>query len=156
MDRKLIEEYARGARHLADSIKGLSGEDFHKHPVPNTWSIQQIVIHVTDSDLIGADRMKRIIAEDNPTLIGYNETLFSKNLFYEKLDPFMAAEIFQKNREMVAVILRNVPDKGYSRIGTHNERGKVTLEEMLASYVKHLEHHLGFLRHKRQLLGKPL
>jgi hypothetical protein len=47
-------------------------------PVPGTWSIQQIVLHMMDSDLIASDRMKRVIAEDRPTLIGYNETAFSE------------------------------------------------------------------------------
>jgi hypothetical protein len=57
---------------------------------------------------------------------------------------------------MTAIILRNLPDEAYERIGTHNERGKLTLGEMVTMYVQHVEHHLGFLRHKRQLLGKPL
>ena len=65
-----------------------------------------------DSDLIAADRMKRIIAEENPTIIGYNETAFSKHLFYEKLDPFAAADIFRRNRDMTAVILREPSCRG--------------------------------------------
>jgi hypothetical protein len=109
-----------------------------------------------DSDLIAADRMKRIIAEENPTIIGYNETAFSQKLFYEKLDPFAAADIFRRNRDMTAIILRSLPDAAYARTGIHNERGKVTLEDILSIYVKHLEHHLGFVRHKRQLIGKPV
>ena len=118
-----------------------------------TWSIQQIVLHLMDSDLIASDRMKRIIAEENPTIIGYNETAFATKLFYDKLDPFAAAEIFKRNREMTAAILRHLPAAAFGRVGTHNERGKVTLKEMVETYVQHLEHHLKFLRHKRQLLG---
>ncbi len=153
---KLVEEYAAGAGLVSAAIRGLNREDFLKTPVAGTWSIQQIVLHLMDSDLIAADRMKRIIAEENPAIIGYNEAAFSKNLFYEKLDPFAAADIFQKNREMTAVILRNLPAAAFERTGMHNERGKVTLEDILTIYVKHLEHHLGFVRHKRQLIGKPL
>lgn len=156
MDRNLIEQYAKGAGELAAAIQGLAREDFLKTPVPGTWSIQQIVLHLMDSDLIAADRMKRIIAEENPTIIGYNETAFSQKLFYDKLDPFAAADIFKRNRDMTVVILRSLPDAAYARTGMHNERGKVTLEDILSIYVKHLEHHLGFVRHKRQLIGKPL
>ncbi|MGN6368923.1 MAG: DinB family protein [Phycisphaerae bacterium] len=154
MDRSMIERYASGAGELEKAIGGLRREDFLAVPVAGTWSIQQIVIHLMDSDLIGADRMKRVIAEENPAIIGYNETLFSQRLFYEKLDPFVAAEVFRKNRELMAVILRNVGEEAFRRVGTHNERGRVTLEELVATYVQHLSHHLGFLRHKRQLLGK--
>ena len=74
MDRSLIEKYAAGAPLLAKSIAGLSRDDFLATPVPNTWSIAQITLHLMDSDLIASDRMKRVIAEENPAIIGYNET----------------------------------------------------------------------------------
>ena len=156
MNRALIEQYSRGAGQLAEAIKGLSPQDFLARPVPNTWTIGQIVIHLMDSDLIASDRMKRVIAEDNPAIIGYNETAFSQKLFYDKLDPFAAADLFRRNRDLTAVILRNLPDDAFARTGTHNERGKISLLDLLETYVEHLEHHLKFLRHKRQLIGKPL
>jgi hypothetical protein len=37
-----------------------------------------------DSDLIATDRIKRMIAEDNPQLIGYDENKFVQSLFYEE------------------------------------------------------------------------
>ena len=156
MDRAMIEQYAKGAGVVAEGIKGLGREDFLAVPVAGTWSIQQIVMHLMDSELIGADRMKRIIAEENPTIMGYDEKAFAQRLHYEKLDPLAAAEVFRQNRELMAVILRNLPDAAFARFGTHNQRGKMTLGDMVALYVWHLEHHMGFLRHKRQLLGKTL
>ena len=154
MNKTLVERYAKGAGEVAAAIQGLSREDFLAVPVAGTWSIQQIVIHLMDSDLIASDRMKRVIAEENPAIIGYDETAFSQKLFYEKLDPFAAADIFKRNREMTAVILRSLPEEAFKRGGTHNERGRVTLGEFVATYVNHLDHHLGFLRHKRELLKK--
>jgi uncharacterized damage-inducible protein DinB len=156
MDRAVIEQYAKGAGVPAEGIKGLERADFLAVPVPGTWSIQQIVVHLMDSDLIAANRMKLMIAEENPTIIGYDEAAFSQKLHYDKQDPFVAAEIFRRNRELMAVILRNLPEDAFGRYGTHNQRGKMTLGEMVALYVWHLEHHMGFLRHKRQLLGKSL
>jgi hypothetical protein len=154
VDRNIIEAYARGGPVLGEEIKGLATADFLATPVPGTWSIQQIVIHLMDSDLIASDRMKRVAAEENPSIIGYHETWFSQRLFYEKQDPFLAAEMFAKNRQMTAVILRNLPDEAFAKFGTHNERGRVTLEQLVKGYAEHLEHHLKFLRQKRKLLGK--
>lgn len=154
MDRQMIETYAAGAGKLAQAIQGLSGDDFLKMPVAGTWSIGQIVVHLMDSDLIGSDRMKRIIAEDNPTLIGYNETAFAEKLHYDKLDPFKAADVFRQNRELTAVILRALPEAAFERSGMHSERGRETLGELVTNYVDHLEHHLGFIRKKRTMIGK--
>lgn len=156
MDMSLIEQYARGAGAVTQAIAGLSHADLLATPVPGTWSIQQIVIHLMDSDLIASDRMKRVIAEDNPTIIGYNEAAFAQKLSYDRQDAALAAEIFRLNRALTTVILRGLPESAFARTGTHNERGRLSLGDLVATYVAHLEHHLGFLRHKRQLLGKPL
>ena len=157
MDRKLIDRYAAGATQPAQAIAGLTRDQLNAFPVPGTWSIQQIVLHLMDSDLIGADRMKRVAAEDRPpTLIGYDETAFARELFYDQLDPQLACDIFAKNRQLTAEILRRLPDSAFDRTGDHNEHGPMTLAELLETYVGHLDHHLKFIRDKRKLLGSPL
>ena len=156
MQRAFIDAYADGAGRLGAAIRGLSPADFAAFPIPGTWSIGQIVLHLMDSDLIGADRMKRVIAEDNPSLIGFDESAFAKSLFYERQDPFRAAEIFRMNREFTAIILHQLPDAAFDRAGIHNERGRLTLAELVRGFNHHLHHHLGFIERKRQLLGKAL
>jgi hypothetical protein len=155
MDRRMIEEYAAGATLPAKGIAGLNRDELNTHPVSGTWSIQEIVLHLMDSDLIGADRMKRVAAEERPLIIGYNETLFTKNLGYDRLDPKLACEVFEKNRQITAAMLRNLPDAAFSRDGVHNEKGLQTLEGLVKGYVDHLNHHMKFLYEKRKLLGKP-
>src|SRR5215204_4746950 len=88
MDRELIEHYSGGGEKLALAIRGLTREDLLCVPPADAnvgrWSIQQVVVHCMDSDLVSADRMKRMIAEDNPTLIGYDENKFAQNLFMDE------------------------------------------------------------------------
>jgi uncharacterized damage-inducible protein DinB len=69
----LIDAFERGGERLSAATAGLSGEQRQARPVPGTWSIHEIVVHMADSDAIGIDRMKRIIAEDLPLLIGYTK-----------------------------------------------------------------------------------
>ena len=152
----LIDQYEAGADALAKALEGLSKEDLLAYPVPGTWSIQEIAIHLMDSDLIGSDRMNRTIAEEKPSILGYNETLFVKNLRYDLQDVHAAAAIFAANRRLFATVLRAIPTEAFARIGVHNENGPETLETQLKKYIKHLEHHLTFLRKKRSMLGKPM
>ena len=156
MNRQSIERYANGAGALAVAVTGLSSQDLRAFPVPGTWSIQQIVFHMMDSDLIASDRMKRMIAMENPLLVGYDETAFAKSLFYEQLDAGVACEVFEKNRQLTAEILRRLPEDTFERSGIHSERGRISLKEYIVSSADHLEHHLKFVRQKRELLGKPL
>jgi hypothetical protein len=154
MDRSIIDRYAAGATLPAKAIAGMTRADLLARPVPGRWSTQEVIIHLMDSDLVASDRMKRIIAEDRPLLIGYNETLFVKNLGYDRLDAGLACEIFEKNRVMTAAILRDLPPEAFQRAGIHNERGLETLEEFVKSYADHLDHHLKFIQEKRRALGK--
>lgn len=154
---ELVKRYIAGANQLAEAIAGLTDADLDAHPVPDTWSIRQIVLHMMDSDLIASDRMKRVIAESRPPmLIGYDETAFAGRLYDKHLDAVKACEIFRLNRELTGEILRRLEDDAFARTGEHNESGTVTLEYLVETYTKHLTHHLKFLREKRQMLGKPL
>ena len=157
MDRRQIERYAEGADVPVRAIAGLTTEDLLATPVPGTWSIQQIILHLMDSDLIGANRMKRIAAEERPTLLGYDESAFGSKLGYEHLDVAMAAEVFRLNRLLTSEILRRQPDVTFrANRAAQRARYRETLSEMLRDYCDHLDHHMKFIHEKRGLLGKPL
>jgi DinB superfamily len=156
LNRASIDQYERDATLPAKAIAGLSTAELNSFPIAGTWSIQQCIMHLLDSDLVGSDRMKRVIAEPTPTLLAYDETLFVKNLYYEQLDPANACEIFRLNRIMMAAILRRCPDEAFKRTGNHTERGIESLEMLVEGYVEHLQHHMNFVREKRQKLGKPM
>jgi uncharacterized damage-inducible protein DinB len=154
MDPNIIDRYEHGGEKLKQAIKGLTRDDMHSFPVPGTWSIQQIVLHLADSDLVMSDRMKRVIAEDNPSLLAFDETLWVKNLHYELQSAEDAANLFDLNRRLLATILRVLPDAAFARKGNHSERGPLTLAQLVESAVNHLEHHLKFIYDKREKLGK--
>jgi hypothetical protein len=99
--------------------------------------------------------MKRMIAMENPLLIGYDETAFADRLFYNELDPHAACSLVEMNRLLTYEILRRLQDDVFQRTGIHNERGKITLGEYLSITVDHMEHHLVFIHRKRKLLAPP-
>ena len=160
MDRELIEHYAHGGEKLALAIRGLTREDLLCPPDAEwklgAWSIQQIVIHCLDSELVSADRLKRMIAEDNPQLIGYDENRYVSTLFYDEQSAEQAVALIDANRKLLATVLRKLPESAWSRKGTHNERGVITVAGYLKSTVDHLEHHISFIHKKRARMGKEM
>lgn len=154
MDRSLIEQYEKGGDDLRMAVRGLQREDLLAYPVPGTWSIQQIVIHLLDSELILADRMKRVIAEDNPPLTAFSETRFAQHLYYDDQSIEDAVTLIELNRRNLARVLKKLPDEAFARVGEHSERGPLKLSALLESAVNHLKHHLKFIVDKREKLGK--
>ena len=151
-----VERFIADAPALEQLIAPLSKDHLMARPIPGTWSLQELVIHVMESDLIATHRMKRIIAEENPLLISYDENLFVKSLYYHDCDVRLCAQLFRLNRLQMGEILHRLPPAAFERCGVHNVRGKVSLKEMVAMYADHVEHHLRFAREKLKALALPV
>ena len=149
----LIEDYLAGPELLRQAVAGMSADQVKARPVPGKWSTLEVVSHLADFDPILADRMKRVIAEDNPTLVGADENKFAAALAYEQRDLEEELTIIDKTRSQLARVLLHLPDAALQRIGAHTERGPRTLEQLLTTAIGHIPHHVKFIHEKRLALG---
>ncbi len=152
----LIDSYLQGPVILRKAVAGMSREQVHARPVAGKWSTLEVVCHLADFDPIYADRMKRIVAEDKPQIIGADENTFAKALAYDQRDLEEELTIIEKTRSQLGRILRTLPDQALQRVGIHSERGVMTLEQFLTSMIEHIPHHVKFIHEKRQALGLPV
>ncbi len=151
---KLIDEYLAGPKALRAAVEGMTDEQLDARPFPDKWTTREVVAHLADFDPIIADRMKRVIAEDEPTVLGADQTAYAKRLAYDKRDVGEELAIIELTRSQMAKILRTLKPEDYQRIGNHNERGPFTLENLLAgSGVNHIANHLRFIEEKKKALG---
>lgn len=152
----VIERYAAGSALLAYAAGGLSAEHADARPGPGSWSIAELVAHLVDSDLVAADRMKRVIAEDEPALLAFDENAWILRLDSQAMPIADAVNLFAANRQWMTRILSHRPEADFARAGMHSETGRKTLAELLAIAVGHVDHHLRFLYAKRANLGVAL
>ena len=160
MDRSIIDNYAAGGAKLRQAVVNLTAEDLRCKPPADwnsgAWSIQQVIMHLADSEQVFADRMKWVIAEDNPPLHGFAENKWAEALGYEDRSAAEAVELVDLTRKQIASILRKLPDSAFGRAGTHSEAGRITLLDLLTKSVTHLDHHLKFIHAKRTKMGKEM
>ncbi len=150
---ELIDRYAAGGPLLAYALTGLAAEHYKARPGPGVWSLGELVTHLVDSDVVGSDRMKRVIAEPGPILLAYDQDAWIARLGGDDLDPAEAVALFAANRRWTTSILRRVDEADFARFGDHTERGRETLAHLITGYVRHLDDHLRFLYAKRANLG---
>jgi DinB superfamily len=148
-----IEAYVAGLEQLRQSVAGMSREQLCARPVLGKWSTLEVVCHLVDSEQAWVHRMKRVIAEDRPLLVGYDESRFSAALGYQERDLEPELALLEGMRRQMAAILRALPAAAWIRSGVHTERGLITLEEMLAVETEHIPHHIRFIHDKRRALG---
>ena len=153
--REMIDAYLEGPRALRAAVADMTREQLRARPVPGKWSTLEVICHLADFEPILADRMKRVIAEDHPQLLGADEKRFAAALAYHQRDPQEELALIEQTRSQMARILRAQPADAWQRVGTHNERGPLTLERLLATAANHIPHHVRFIEEKRRALGLP-
>jgi hypothetical protein len=154
-----IDRFEAGAAVPRRAVEGLTIDQLCADPRSYGaagWSIQQIVVHLWESDLAASHRMRRILAENVPLLIAYDETLAAERLSYNEEDLARVCRLFDDNRKMTAALLRRQPAEAFARVGIHNQRGKVTLLEFVTVYADHIADHMKHLVSKRALLKSPI
>src|SRR6476620_1542604 len=107
----LINEFAAGPQLLREAVKGMSREQVTARPVAGKWSTLEVVCHVADFEIVGADRIKRVIAENKPTLPDGDENLFAKGLAYHSRELDEELQVVGAIRAQVARVLRTLKDE---------------------------------------------
>ncbi len=153
MFRPLIKEYVDGAGILWHSVAGTVRSDQVARPVAGKWSILEVVCHVADIEGVFAERMKRVIAEDEPNLPNADENRWAEVLGYQQRDVNEEVAAVASLRQQMCRILLAQPAEAFSRQGVHSTAGPLSLEQLLVTVTRHLLHHVGFIKEKRRALG---
>src|SRR3954468_17191748 len=120
---ELIDAYLASLPRLRRAVADLSPEQLEARPVPGKWSTLEVICHLVDSEQAWCHRMKRVIAEEKPLLIGYDESRFTAELPYHQGDLQEELALLEGMRRQMARILHALPQAAWSRNGIHSERG---------------------------------
>ena len=119
------------------AIDGLSPAQLRKPEGPGKWSIAQVLQHLADSDLVWGWRLRLILAQDRPTLTGYDQDLWAERLHYADADPNEALEQLRVlRRGNLGLIARATPED-LKRVGVHSERGEESVGYLCGLYAGH-------------------
>ena len=74
-DRKPLEVLAQTASTLADLVRKHPATVLRTRPFENKWTPNEIIGHLVDSEWVYGFRLRLILCEDNPTVLGMNQEL---------------------------------------------------------------------------------
>jgi uncharacterized damage-inducible protein DinB len=148
----LIDRYLAGPEILRRSISGMSDEHIDAAPVAFKWSTREVVLHISDFDLIYADHMKRVIAEGEPNLFEGDSKLFATRLAYDKRKVDEEIRMVEAVRQHMGHILRSIEVNDFQRRGIHSEDGPLTHAELVKRAADHIPHHVQYIEEKRKAL----
>ncbi|MCS0787945.1 DinB family protein [Cytobacillus pseudoceanisediminis] len=140
---ELIEEYSQGYKMLRESIRELTEEEIRFKPGKEKWSIHQIIIHITDSELVSTHRLKKVLSEPEPLLTSPDQDAWVNSLSYDQLDREQYLLLFKMLRSSMLPILHNLKAEQLERVGVYADAGRFTFKELLEFRVEHIRGHIG-------------
>jgi hypothetical protein len=138
---KLIDQYANGPERLKAALAKVPAEALQWRPAPGEWSAHEVVCHCADSETNAAARIRYLLVEQDPVIVGYDQAAWAVALDYHAhpLEPALAT--VAAVRANTVALLRRLTDAAWLAEGRHTESGRYTAEDWLRTYAEHLEIH---------------
>jgi DinB superfamily len=151
----LIATYREGYDEVVAALEQITPQELDARPSPGAWSPREIVHHLADSEMTSAIRLRRLIAEDAPMIMGYDQEQYARTLFYDRpIEGSLAA--FRAARVTTAEILDRLSEAQWQRAGTHSEVGHFDVAGWLRIYAVHAHGHATQIRRARAAAAQGL
>lgn len=138
---RLIDAYEAGPARLKEALAGVPADAMQWRPTPSDWSAHEIVVHCADSETNAAIRIRMVAVEPDPLIVGYDQEQWAVELRYHDLPMEPALLTIEAVRANTVPLLRQFPDRAWSKTARHTESGRYGAEEWLRIYAQHLHDH---------------
>jgi hypothetical protein len=151
----LLQRNADGAAEVRKAVQDLTDAELDAPPAdePNGgWTARQVVHHLADSEMTSAIRLRRLLAEDHPTIDAYDEGEFARRLHYDTRPIEPSLDAMDAARRSSLDLLRHLTEDEWRNHGTHTETGRYSVEDWLRIYADHAHDHADQIR---RATGRP-
>ena len=124
---------SRSARDLALAQRG-------------EWSAAQVAAHMADAELVYSVRIRMILTDENPMLVGYDENAWADRLSMCDENVAGTVERFRILRGANLRLLESLEPAEWERFGTHVVNGRSTVADIVELLVGHDRTHLDQIR----------
>ena len=113
---------------------------------PGKWSVKFILLHLSDSETVLFDRIRRVLSEPRQVLWVYDQDAWAKGLDYAQVPLEISRRVYESVRNAIIYYAgRYYEEKGQLEF-VHSVTGVRTLKDEFDKVASHNEHHLGQIR----------
>jgi hypothetical protein len=141
-----LRRYAHGPVLLRAAWEEAPAEARTFRPGADQWSAHEVVVHCADSETYSAIRIRLLLAEPDPLIVGYDEGVWARRFDYHASDPELALRLVEAARGHTAAMLGRLPEAAWGRVGRHSQSGPYGTDDWLRIYAEHLEVHAAQIR----------
>ena len=116
------------------------------------WTIRQVVHHLPDSHLNAFVRLKLALTEDTPTIRTYHEAHWA-TLADASAPVNLSLDLLQHLHARWVFLWRRLSEADWARDLRHPDLGLMLVDELLAFYAWHGQHHIAHITRLRASSG---
>jgi hypothetical protein len=133
---------AATAEKLERLIEGAPMSELRKRPAADRWSVNEIVAHLGDAEIVIGFRIRMILGAPGVPMAAYDQDSWVTRGHYEQRDPRKSVEQFRVVREGNLALLKSLAPEQWKHYGVHSERGRETIEHIVHMTAGHDINHL--------------
>ena len=124
----------------------LGQDELMRTYAPGKWSVKFILHHLSDSETVLFDRIRRVLSEPRQVLWVYDQDAWAKGLDYSRAPLELSRRIYESVRNAIIYYADiHYEPKGHLEF-VHSVTGVRTLKDEFDKVADHNEHHLAQIR----------
>ncbi len=152
--RQFIEVLRHLPSNMEHAIENLDAHQMQTPYRPGGWNLVQVIHHVADSHMNSFVRFKLALTEDNPTIKPYREALWAELADGTTPVVNLSLTLLHALHSRWVILLESLSEEQFARTLVHPATGRVqSLDELLAIYAWHSNHHLHHILALRERMG---
>jgi len=122
---------------LAALVAGLSAAQLAHRPGPAQWSIQEVVAHLADDELVAGYRLRLILSASGTAIQAFDQDVWARTGRYDRRDVSSSLEIYRVLREANLALLHSLSADEWNMFGVHAERGVESVRDIAMYFAGH-------------------
>jgi hypothetical protein len=147
--RALLERFEAQTAALTPLVEGLAPEVLDRAHTAQAGSIRRWVHHLADASLVGAQRVRAVIAEPGAFLPACDFGAWSERLGHDQRPLETSLALYRAARAATLEVLRAIPPETWEARGRHEKLGALTLRALVEQQVEDADGHLADIRRAR-------
>ena len=127
---------------LGSLIQGKLPEKLLQRPLPDKWSVAEIVAHLADDELVGAYRIRLILSSPGTDIQSFDQAQWALQGRYNDIAIATSLALFSGLRNANLFLFSTLTPDQWMMYGIHAERGKETIQDIAKYYAGHDINHL--------------
>lgn len=125
---------------------GLPAADMERTYGPGKWSVRWLLLHLSDSETVLFERIRRVMCEPDQTLMVYDQDAWARELDYDRVPLEMTRRIYESVRAGHIYYARQFYESKGHIEWTHSAMGRRTLKDEFDKVATHNAHHVAQIR----------